>query len=149
MGHNPWELTLPMPRSRMGEWTLDGLCGQLVQAGEADPDWWFPERGQTTRRAKAICARCPVTEPCLAWALENGEPGVWGGTSEGEREGMPRLIPCTMCNTPTAWYRGANRTLLCSDECRRRRDNERQRNYKVGTQAQYMADYRARQRESA
>jgi WhiB family redox-sensing transcriptional regulator len=31
-------------------------------------------------RAKAICARCTVSEPCLARALERREPcGVWGG----------------------------------------------------------------------
>jgi WhiB family redox-sensing transcriptional regulator len=31
-------------------------------------------------RAKAICARCTVREPCLARAIERVEPcGVWGG----------------------------------------------------------------------
>ena len=31
-------------------------------------------------RAKAICARCSVREPCLARAIERVEPcGVWGG----------------------------------------------------------------------
>ena len=38
-------------------------------------------------RAKAICARCAVREPCLSRALERREPcGVWGGQilHEGE-----------------------------------------------------------------
>jgi WhiB family redox-sensing transcriptional regulator len=31
-------------------------------------------------RAKAICRLCPLSAPCLAGALERGEPwGVWGG----------------------------------------------------------------------
>ena len=31
-------------------------------------------------RAKAICAKCPVREPCLQAALDEREPwGVWGG----------------------------------------------------------------------
>ena len=31
-------------------------------------------------RAKAICSRCVVREPCLARAVERAEPcGVWGG----------------------------------------------------------------------
>ncbi|MFZ1489804.1 MAG: WhiB family transcriptional regulator [Ilumatobacteraceae bacterium] len=31
-------------------------------------------------RAKAICARCPLREPCLEGALARVEPwGVWGG----------------------------------------------------------------------
>jgi WhiB family redox-sensing transcriptional regulator len=30
--------------------------------------------------AKRVCATCPVLQPCLAAALERGEPcGVWGG----------------------------------------------------------------------
>jgi WhiB family redox-sensing transcriptional regulator len=37
-------------------------------------------------KAKAICAQCPVREPCLAYALRIREPhGIWGGMSESER----------------------------------------------------------------
>ena len=37
-------------------------------------------------QAKAICATCPVREPCLAYALRIREPhGIWGGMSEAER----------------------------------------------------------------
>ncbi|MGI8575234.1 MAG: WhiB family transcriptional regulator [Egibacteraceae bacterium] len=45
-----------------------------------------PERLAREARAKAVCATCPVREPCLAWALAVREPhGVWGGHSESER----------------------------------------------------------------
>lgn len=49
------------------------------------------ERGRSKRqreaRAKAVCARCPVQQECLDWALTVREPyGVWGGKSPGERE---------------------------------------------------------------
>lgn len=38
------------------------------------------------RRAKAICATCPVRKPCLDYALKIREPhGIWGGLSEAER----------------------------------------------------------------
>ena len=38
------------------------------------------------QKAKAICASCPVREPCLAYALRIREPhGIWGGMSESER----------------------------------------------------------------
>ena len=41
------------------------------------------------RAAKAICATCPVREPCLAHALATREPyGVWGGMSERERAAL-------------------------------------------------------------
>jgi len=35
--------------------------------------------------AKQICRTCPVCGPCLRWALESGDAGVWGGTTEDER----------------------------------------------------------------
>ncbi|MGH3925368.1 MAG: WhiB family transcriptional regulator [Pseudonocardiaceae bacterium] len=31
-------------------------------------------------QAKAVCARCPVAEACLNWALDaNQQDGIWGG----------------------------------------------------------------------
>jgi len=43
-------------------------------------------------QAKAICATCPVREPCLAYALRIREPhGIWGGMSEAERR--PLIAP--------------------------------------------------------
>lgn len=37
-------------------------------------------------RALNICARCPVTGPCLEYALEQGETfGVWGNTTPRQR----------------------------------------------------------------
>lgn len=41
------------------------------------------------RRAKEICAQCPVIEDCLNYALEIREPhGIWGGLNEVERRAM-------------------------------------------------------------
>jgi len=41
---------------------------------------FFSEQLDDISRAKAICALCPVIEPCLAGAVERREPwGVWGG----------------------------------------------------------------------
>jgi len=40
---------------------------------------------------KKICKTCIVQAYCLEYALEKGEPeGVWGGTSERERERILR-----------------------------------------------------------
>lgn len=73
------ELTLPPP------WTRDALCSQT------DPEAFFPEKGQPTRRAKAICARCQVRAECLAYALKNRERfGIWGGLSAMERRALER-----------------------------------------------------------
>lgn len=52
----------------------------------ADPDLFFPERGESTGAAKAVCRECPVRRDCLEYALANVEKfGIWGGLSERER----------------------------------------------------------------
>src|SRR2546425_12280803 len=51
-----------------------------------DPDLFFPERGASTREAKAVCRGCEVRGGCLEYALSHGEKlGIWGGLSESER----------------------------------------------------------------
>ncbi len=57
---------------------------------DVDPDLFFPlgTSGASLfqiEEAKQICRTCPVCGPCLRWALESGDDGVWGGTTEDER----------------------------------------------------------------
>lgn len=62
------------------DWQERALCA------ETDPEAFFPEKGGTTRAAKAVCERCEVRADCLEFALQNAERfGVWGGLSERER----------------------------------------------------------------
>lgn len=44
------------------------------------------------RQAKAVCnaGPCPFLTECRKWAEDNKQRGVWGGTSEYEREGFKR-----------------------------------------------------------
>ncbi|RKE19616.1 WhiB family transcriptional regulator [Streptomyces sp. TLI_171] len=54
---------------------------------ELDPQWVE----FATRRAKAVCAGCPVREMCLALALRRSEPhGVFGGLTAEERRQLKR-----------------------------------------------------------
>ena len=58
-------------------WAASALCAQT------DPELFFPEKGGSTREAKALCRRCPVRDDCLDYALGHDERfGIWGGTSE-------------------------------------------------------------------
>ena len=58
-------------------WTKDAACK------DADPAIFFVERGESTERAKAICATCPVKQECLDYAIEfNERVGIWGGMSD-------------------------------------------------------------------
>lgn len=38
------------------------------------------------RQAKAICKECPLIMQCLEFALNNYEMGIWGGTTERDRQ---------------------------------------------------------------
>lgn len=68
-------------------WQAEGTCNQV------DPEIFFPEKGQSTRDAKRVCANYPVTAECLEYALVNGERfGIFGGYSERERREMRRRI---------------------------------------------------------
>lgn len=50
---------------------------------------FYPDRGESTEPAKAICARCLVRDDCLAYALETEVAwstwGIWGGESAAGR----------------------------------------------------------------
>ncbi len=56
-----------------------------------NPDLFFPERGASTKEAKAVCQGCEVRGDCLEYALANGEKfGIWGGLSDRERRRILR-----------------------------------------------------------
>lgn len=69
----PFSLHLP-------DWYEDALCAQT------DPEAFFPEKGGSTRNAKAMCLRCDVREQCLEAAIDRDERfGIWGAMSERDR----------------------------------------------------------------
>jgi len=83
-------------------WRYSALCAQ-VDVG----DLFFPEKGGTTRPAKAVCAKCSVREACLAEAMANPNlSGIWGGLSDVERKALrrprSRTLECTVdgCGMP-------------------------------------------------
>jgi WhiB family redox-sensing transcriptional regulator len=71
-------------------WREDAACR------DEDPELFFPigttgPAVQQTANAKAVCARCPVRETCLNWALDNSRGfGVWGGMDPDERDLLRR-----------------------------------------------------------
>jgi WhiB family redox-sensing transcriptional regulator len=59
---------------------------------EVDPEIFFPERGGSSKAARAVCLQCEVRIECLRYALANREQfGIWGGTSERERRKLRKL----------------------------------------------------------
>jgi predicted RecB family nuclease len=56
--------------------------------------------------AKQICASCPLTFQCLEYALKNVEIGIWGGTTESQRESLRKRKGISINRkppTPTVW----------------------------------------------
>lgn len=71
-------------------WRDDAACRNT------NPDLFFPEAGanEDGRAAKAICAVCPVIDPCREYAVTltgvSRTSGIWGGTTEHERVAIRR-----------------------------------------------------------
>jgi len=77
--------TDPTAEGSASTWMSRGACAQ------GDPNVFFPHDGVGVEIAKAICADCRVTGPCLEYALAHRiEHGVWGGCSERQRRRILR-----------------------------------------------------------
>ena len=65
----------------------------LAECRGMDPELFFPLVGrgnndpEEIRLAKQVCGQCPVSKPCLDYALAMNEMwrGIWGGTTPRER----------------------------------------------------------------
>jgi WhiB family redox-sensing transcriptional regulator len=103
---------------------------------DENPEWWFPTAAAHTyiykrevKRAKDICASCPIIDDCLREAVREGHVhGVWGGTSEelrkwlrkprpGEKVRLPPQRPQCGSEAGAAAHR-RRKEPLC-DHCRR------------------------------
>ena len=67
------------------EWQEQAACRG------ADVDKFFSLDEEDQRQALELCARCPVREPCLEYALREREMyGIWGGVLEPDRRTLIR-----------------------------------------------------------
>ncbi|HEY0619072.1 WhiB family transcriptional regulator [Streptomyces sp. SID13031] len=81
---------LPRPLMDLWDWQSQSACRDV------NPELFFSpesERGVRKRAremvAKSLCGTCPVQPECRQHALSVGEPyGVWGGTTESERDNV-------------------------------------------------------------
>ena len=86
-------MTRPPTGAPAQEWQAEAACRGC------DADLFFPigETGDAlvaASAARAVCATCPVTEECLAFALENNQEfGIWGGLTPLERKTRARRRP--------------------------------------------------------
>lgn len=73
--------------------TVDGYL-----ACQNDPDLFLPadderagpQRNYRVATAKAVCGQCPIRQDCAEEALSTHAVGVWGATTDEEREEIRR-----------------------------------------------------------
>lgn len=98
-------------------WWAEAACRSM------DPNMFIPEgRGEGLLAyaiTRPICDTCPVKQPCLQFALVNGEEyGMWGGATPQERRELgyePRGV-CRICGCRFRRHNAQQR--YCSDDCR-------------------------------
>ena len=80
---------LPRHRSLAAPARFAARWRKLAACRGTDLEVFFPERGESAGPARQVCARCPVREPCLDYAISNRIAyGIWGGLTERERRAL-------------------------------------------------------------
>jgi WhiB family redox-sensing transcriptional regulator len=97
---------------RPPDWMDDALCAH----GGIQDDLWFPAEGAyISREVKTICGMCPVKAACLAYAIDNGEAGMWAGTSADQRRRINHVNPA-ICKLPGCDTNAQPSRNYCSHE---------------------------------
>lgn len=74
-------------------WASTAACRSLPS------EIFFPERGQPTEPAKAVCATCDHVIECHEYAMNFPKAqGIWGGRSERERRRIRRTMAQARAN---------------------------------------------------
>lgn len=95
------------------DWRDRAVCAN------ADPELWFPLPSQPASEAAAIalCAGCPVTAECRAWADGQGITyGVWAGEPEAHRQARLAAEHAGVAELPAA---GGDRPTGTCEQCGR------------------------------
>lgn len=89
MSRSTYDLDMP----HGDHWTARAYCRQLISAGVAQADDWYPKREAAddpeVKRAKRRCRSCHVRQECLDDALARNERfGIAGGLTARERRAL-------------------------------------------------------------
>lgn len=86
-------MVLRAPGDPWEEWEALAACRGADTSLFFAPNYFERREEKEAReaKAKAICARCAVRQPCLEYALRTRDPhGIWGGLNELERRRLLR-----------------------------------------------------------
>jgi Transcription factor WhiB len=65
-----------------------------------NPEWWFAEEERLLRKARALCASCPLQRQCFNHGLAQREFGVWGGFDHRQRAEMILGLSSNLKHSP-------------------------------------------------
>lgn len=74
---------------------------QLAACADENPELFFPTATggkwshayqEQVDTAKSVCHRCPVSDLCFMFAMENHAEGVWGETTDDERKDIRKSL---------------------------------------------------------
>jgi WhiB family redox-sensing transcriptional regulator len=86
-----WPLTDPVPAPPYEALVASEQWRARAACRSEETRRFFPGRGNRVPVVvRHICSACPVSEPCLQWAMTHKELGIWAGTSEDDRRRMAR-----------------------------------------------------------
>lgn len=79
------------------QWQDQAACRKI------SVELFFPPAEQESEVAKTVCAECLVRQPCLEFALDEGERfGIWGGLTSQERRSLAAKRRKTRLISPSA-----------------------------------------------
>ena len=103
------------------DWQKDAACHEHPDVN------FFPERGESSAPAKAICAMCLVANECRQYAIDNGiKDGIWGHQSGRDRRtarreanaDRPPLAKVAACGTDSGYQRHWRLKEPVCEQCR-------------------------------
>ena len=71
---------------RWPEWWLDAACRH------SDITKFFPDKGGSSKEAKAVCASCKAAHACLVLAVETNDEGVRAGLAQRPRRQLHKVL---------------------------------------------------------
>lgn len=69
---------------------LSWITGKEACLG-IDPELFFSTEAADQRDALAQCERCPTRQACFDHAMKYREEGIWGGTTDKQRDQFRRI----------------------------------------------------------
>jgi hypothetical protein len=71
-------------------WREKAACRNLTP--QQVDELFFVTQGKSANPARNFCSHCPVQAQCRDFALFYKENGIWGGTTDGERETLTKSL---------------------------------------------------------